>query len=55
MMSLTHDQARQQLHAWTSNPALLGHARSVEVVMRAAAAKYGERRRRGLGHHWPAP
>ncbi len=42
MMSLTHDQARQQLRAWTSTPALLGHARSVEVVMRAAAAKYGE-------------
>ncbi len=40
-MTLTHDQALQQLQAWTTNPSLLGHARAVEVVMRAAAAKYG--------------
>ena len=40
-MTLTHDQALQQLHAWTTNPSLLGHARAVEIVMRAAAAKYG--------------
>ena len=31
----------QQLQAWTTNPSLLTHARSVEIVMRAAAAKYG--------------
>jgi len=41
-MTITYDQARQQLHAWTTNPSLLGHARAVEVVMRAAAAKYGD-------------
>ena len=40
-MTLTHDQALQQLHAWTTTPSLLGHARSVEIVMRAAALKYG--------------
>ena len=41
-MTLTHDQAAEQLRAWTANPSLLGHARAVEVVMRAAASKYGE-------------
>ena len=40
-MPLTRDQALRQLQAWTTNPSLLGHARSVEIVMRAAAAKYG--------------
>ena len=40
-MSLTRDQALHQLQAWTTNPSLLTHARSVEIVMRAAAAKYG--------------
>ncbi len=40
-MSLTRDQALQQLHVWTTNPSLLGHARAVEIVMRAAAGKYG--------------
>jgi predicted hydrolase (HD superfamily) len=41
-MTLSREQALQQLHAWTSNPSLLNHARSVEIVMRAAASKYGE-------------
>ena len=41
-MSITHDQAVEQLHAWTTNPSLLGHARAVEIVMRAAATKYGD-------------
>ena len=40
-MSLTREQALQQLQAWTTNPSLLTHARSVEIVMRAAAAEYG--------------
>ena len=40
-MALTLDQARNQLHAWTTNPSLLGHARAVEIVMRTAASKYG--------------
>ncbi len=40
-MAVTYDQARQQLHAWTTNPSLLGHGRAVEIVMRAAASKYG--------------
>ncbi len=39
-MPLTHEQALQQLQAWTTNPSLLTHARSVEIVMRAAALKY---------------
>jgi predicted hydrolase (HD superfamily) len=41
-MTLTRDQAVQCLHAWTTNPSLLGHARAVEIVMRAAATRYGE-------------
>ncbi len=41
-MTLTRDRALEQLHAWTANPSLLGHARAVEIVMRAAASKYGE-------------
>jgi predicted hydrolase (HD superfamily) len=41
-MPITRQQALDQLHAWTTNPSLLGHARAVEIVMRAAAAKYGE-------------
>ena len=40
-MPLTHDHALQQLYAWTTNPSLLGHARALEIVMRAAASKYG--------------
>jgi predicted hydrolase (HD superfamily) len=40
-MRLTRELALQQLQAWTTNPSLLNHARSVEIVMRAAAAKYG--------------
>jgi predicted hydrolase (HD superfamily) len=38
---LNRQQALDQLHAWTANPSLLGHARALEIVMRAAAAKYG--------------
>jgi len=41
-MSLTLDQATQQVHAWTKTESLLKHARTVEIVMRAAAAKYGQ-------------
>jgi predicted hydrolase (HD superfamily) len=40
-MPITRDQALQQLQAWTKNPSLITHARSVEIVMRAAAAQYG--------------
>ena len=40
-MSLTYQQAQDQLHAWTKTESLLKHARVVEIVMRAAAAKYG--------------
>ena len=40
-MPLMRQQALYQLHAWTTNPSLLGHAQSVEIVMRAAALKYG--------------
>jgi predicted hydrolase (HD superfamily) len=38
---MTHDQAVSQLHAWTKTDSLLKHARAVEIVMRAAAAKHG--------------
>ena len=40
-MPMTRDQALDQLQAWTKNPSLLTHARSVEIVMRAAASRYG--------------
>ena len=41
MITMTHDQALAQLHAWTKTDSLLKHARAVEIVMRAAASKYG--------------
>jgi predicted hydrolase (HD superfamily) len=40
-MMMDHDQALSQLHDWTKTDSLLKHARAVEVVMRAAASKYG--------------
>ena len=40
-MSLTRQQAVDQLHRWTKTGSLLKHARAVEIVMRAAAAEYG--------------
>ena len=39
---LTRDQAWTQLCEWTKTDALRKHARAVEVVMRAAAHRYGE-------------
>jgi len=41
-MPITYDQAQQQLHDWTKTESLLKHARAVEVVMRAAAGRYGD-------------
>jgi predicted hydrolase (HD superfamily) len=40
-MPLTRDQAWQQLCAWTKTETLRNHARAVELVMRAAALRYG--------------
>ncbi len=40
-MPLTRDQAWSKLTEWTQSEALLGHARAVELVMRAAAHRYG--------------
>lgn len=40
-MTLTREQAVAHLNEWTKTPSLLTHARSVELVMRAAAAVYG--------------
>ena len=40
-MTLTRDQALQQLEAWTKTDSLRKHARAVEIAMRAAAGKYG--------------
>jgi len=40
-MSLTREQAAEQLHAWTKTDSLLKHARAVEIVMRRAATEYG--------------
>jgi predicted hydrolase (HD superfamily) len=41
-MTLTREQAWQHLCTWTETESLLKHARAVEVVMRKAAATYGE-------------
>ena len=38
---LTRDEAWEHLCAWTPSDALRKHARAVEVVMRAAALRYG--------------
>jgi len=40
-MPLTRDQAWQHLCEWTRTDALRRHARAVELVMRAAAERYG--------------
>jgi predicted hydrolase (HD superfamily) len=40
-ITMTHDQALSQLRAWTKTDSLLKHARAVEIVMQAAASKYG--------------
>jgi len=40
-MSLSRDEAWQHLCTWTETPALRSHARAVEIVMRAAALRYG--------------
>lgn len=40
-MSLTRDEAWRHLCTWTQGDALRKHARAVEVVMRAAALRYG--------------
>ena len=41
-MGLTRDEAWALLNEWTPSEALRRHARAVEVVMRAAAHRYGE-------------
>jgi predicted hydrolase (HD superfamily) len=40
-MSITADEARALLHEWTETDSLCRHARAVEIVMRAAAHRYG--------------
>jgi predicted hydrolase (HD superfamily) len=40
-MAITYEQASAKLHEWTSNPALILHARAVEAAMRKAAYRYG--------------
>ena len=41
-MALTRQEAWDHLCAWTESEALRRHARSVEIVMRAAALQYGD-------------
>ena len=65
-MTLTREQAWEHLCSWTKTNALRKHARAVELVMRAAADRYGagdgERERWGLAgmlhdadyEAWPA-
>ena len=40
-MALTRDEAWQHLTTWTETDSLRKHARAVEIVMRAAASRYG--------------
>ena len=40
-MNLTRDEAWDLLCEWTETDSLRKHARSVEIVMRAAAERYG--------------
>lgn len=40
-MRVSYEEAVAKLHEWTAGPSLLGHARSVEAVMRRAAHRYG--------------
>ncbi len=41
-MPITRERALAQLHDWTKTDSLLKHARAVEIVMQAAAARYGD-------------
>ena len=41
-MSLTREQAWEQLCSWTETESLRKHARAVEIVMRQAAHRYGD-------------
>lgn len=41
-MALPREEAAQILHSMMDNAALLAHVRSVEIVLRAYAEKYGE-------------
>jgi predicted hydrolase (HD superfamily) len=41
-MAITREQAWTKLCEWTQTEALRKHARAVEIVMRAAASRYGD-------------
>jgi predicted hydrolase (HD superfamily) len=41
-MALSREQAWSQLCSWTETDSLRKHARAVEIVMRAAAERYGD-------------
>ena len=41
-MTITRERAWEKLCEWTETESLRKHARSVEIVMRAAAERYGE-------------
>ena len=41
-MTMTRDTAWTRLRSWTEGMSLLKHARAVEIVMRAAALRYGQ-------------
>jgi predicted hydrolase (HD superfamily) len=41
VMTLSRETAQQKVLEWTRDPSLLRHMRSVELVMRAAAHRYG--------------
>jgi predicted hydrolase (HD superfamily) len=43
-LTLTREQGWQHLREWTKTDALRRHARAVELVMRAAAERYGDAR-----------
>jgi len=40
-MPVSYEQALEKLHEWTSNPALILHAKAVEASMRRSAHRFG--------------
>lgn len=41
-MGVSYEEARKLVETWTGSPSLRKHARAVELVMRAAAHRYGD-------------
>ena len=51
-MGLSRDEAWSHLCSWTETDSLRKHARAVEIVMRAAAARYGDGAAHAVSAHY---